>query len=85
MAELEASVSAAELAEWRGLYAIDPWGDQRADMRMARIAEAAIAPHIKHCPDAQSFMLFPEDAMDLPDDVNAQERAWMMQLQRTGN
>lgn len=54
-------------------------------MRMARLAEAVLAPHVKKCPPAHEFMLFPDDAHDLPDDVSAHERALMMKLKRAGD
>lgn len=65
-------------------YEIDPWGDQRDDMRMARLATTIIQPHLK--PGAKvnpaDYMLYPEDALELPEDVDAQERAWMLTLGR---
>ncbi len=27
----------AELTEWQAMYALDPWGEERADMRMGNI------------------------------------------------
>ena len=64
-------------------YGLDPWGDQRADMRMARLAWAMLAPHTKTPVDQNDFLLFPDEAHELPDDVEAQERAWMMKLSRS--
>lgn len=63
-------------------YALDPWGEQRADMRMAQTVWATLAPHSKARIDANDFRLFPDEAHDLPDDVEAQEKAWMMKLGR---
>jgi len=53
-------------------------------MRMARLVWATLAPHTKTPPDPADHMLFPEDALDLPDDIEAQERDWMLKLQRSG-
>jgi hypothetical protein len=52
-------------------------------MRMTRLVWAALAPHSKAPIDPADHMLFPEDALDLPEDVDAQERAWMLKLSRT--
>lgn len=40
-------MSAADLAEWEALYVVDPWGEQRADLRAGTIAAAAVAPYSK--------------------------------------
>lgn len=84
MKELEQSVSARELGEWRAFYSIDPWGEQRADMRAARIAAVSLMPHVKPGTniDANDYMLFPDDVHDLPDDVTAEERKMMQRLNR---
>ncbi len=66
-------------------YSIDPFGDQRADLRMARLVWAMLQPHSKTPVDAQDFMLFPDDAHDLPDNVEGQEKAWMLKLNRTAD
>lgn len=65
---------------------IDPWGEQRADMRMAQIVSAALQPHLKpgKSIDPHDAMLFPDSAHAVPDDVTDQERVWMMKLSRSG-
>ena len=35
-----------ELTEWAAFYRIDPWGDQRADLRQAIAASAAVNIHM---------------------------------------
>lgn len=42
-AELEARLLGSELAEITALYEIDPWGDDREDVRAATIAAAVSA------------------------------------------
>lgn len=64
-------------------YKIDPWGEQRADMRMGQIVWAAISPHTQSKVDPNDFRLFPDEARDLPEDVDAKERRWMLRLNRT--
>jgi hypothetical protein len=83
VAELETTMSAAEYREWIAFYSIDPWGDQRADMRMARLAKTLLLPHTKSEIDPNDFLLFPDDAHELPDDVEGKERDWMLKLQRS--
>lgn len=80
--ELERSLSWSEWVEWREFYLIDPWGEQRADLRMAQIASAALFPHVKPKPEPAAFMLFPDERLDLPDDASALERRWMLALKR---
>jgi hypothetical protein len=61
-------------------------GEQRADMRMARLSSTILQPHMKPGSkiDAVNFMLYPDDANDIPDDVEDQERKWMIALGRAG-
>jgi len=54
-------------------------------MRMARMVWAMLAPHSKSPQPEAEHMLFPEDMLDLPDDVDAEERANMLKLLRLGN
>lgn len=51
---------------------------------MARLIEATLRPHMKGQIDANDFLLFPDDAHDLPDEVDGQEREWMLKLNRAG-
>lgn len=66
-------------------YSIDPWGDQRADMRMAQTMWAVLQPRSKQQLDPNDYRLFPDDAHNLPDDVEDQERAWMLKLSRSAD
>lgn len=65
-------------------WSIDPWGEQRADMRAARLVWATLAPHSKSAVDENDYLLFPDEANELPDDVSDQEKQWMLRLQRSG-
>lgn len=62
------------------LWSLDPWGEQRADMRMAQTVWSNLAPHSKERIDANDFRLFPDEAHELPDDVTTDERAMMLKL-----
>lgn len=53
-------------------------------MRMAQLARIVLMPHSKQAIDASDFLLFPDDMNELPEDVDAQERAWMAKLNRMG-
>lgn len=50
---------------------------------MARVVEACLAPHTRARLDPNDYLLFPDDRHELPDDIDGQERAWMMKLQRS--
>ena len=47
-----------QLAEWMEIYALDPWGEERKDLRAGIIASAAVAPYAKkgHTPRPSDFM-----------------------------
>jgi hypothetical protein len=77
-------VSAAELAEWRAFYAVDPWGEQRADMRMSQIMWAALLPHVKSRNSLRpaDWLLYPDKTADLAlvEGVEERELQWMKML-----
>lgn len=56
-------MSAPDLAEWEALYVVDPWGEQRADLRSAQVAVAALAPHCGRgqSPRLINFMPYTKD------------------------
>lgn len=82
--ELGATLSFRDFMEMVVFYRLDPWGEQRADMRAAQIAAATLAPHSKTPPDPASLLLFPEDRLDVPDDLSTAEQRWMLELKRRG-
>lgn len=45
--EMLAEMPAAWFDDWRAAYEADPWGEERADLRMARLCWAATQPHSK--------------------------------------
>jgi hypothetical protein len=51
-------------------------------VRAAQGVWAALQPHSKEPLDPNDYRLFPEDALDLPEDVEGQERDWMLKLDR---
>lgn len=61
-------------------WAIDPWGDQRADLRMARMTWAVLQVASKAPVDEDGLRLYPDEANNLPEDVSDDERKWMMKL-----
>lgn len=40
-----AEMPARWFQDWADVYAIDPWGDERDDLRMQRLAWATFQPH----------------------------------------
>lgn len=75
-------LSAAEYADWKAFWEIDPQGEQRADLRMTRIVWSALQPHTKSQVDPLDFMPFPDDANGLPDDLSPEERRIMLKMDR---
>ncbi len=60
-------MSAIEFDEWQAFYNIDPFGDQRADVRMAILASAVVAPYIekgKTVPKLAEFMPFSDEVIE---------------------
>lgn len=56
----------AEYSEWMEFYRRDPFGDQRADMRMANTIVAILkAANPKNNPKLADLMLFPEPEPEL--------------------
>jgi hypothetical protein len=42
-----AEMTARQFEDWIAAYEADPWGEERADMRMARQVWATLQPHSK--------------------------------------
>lgn len=56
-------MSPASFSEWMAFYAIDPWGDQRADMRIAKLQALYVNSHLprgKEPVKLIDFMLYAE-------------------------
>lgn len=70
------------MAEWKAFYEMDPWGEQRADLRMSMMMWASLRPHSKATIDPLGFMLYSDDKNDIPDDVSPDEARWMRMLNR---
>lgn len=47
LAELARRISYAEYVEWQCFDSLEPFGDLRGDWQAARIAHAALRPHVK--------------------------------------
>lgn len=47
-----------ELAEWMAYYRLEPWGEERADIRAAIIARTIAATVSKEPPDLEAFLPF---------------------------
>ena len=45
--QLLANISSIEISEWMAYARIEPFGEKRADLRAASIAQAVLMPHIK--------------------------------------
>lgn len=70
--ELLQRMTAAEETHWLALYSIDPWGEQRADMRIGQVAQITYNANSKKPRKLQDFMLFhakPEDRGDSPETI----------------
>ena len=61
-------MSFAEYVEWNSYFAIEPFGDYRADLRAAVVSAASQAPHVTGNPSFEDFILFKEDRFDEVDE-----------------
>lgn len=70
-----AAMPAAELDTWRAFYHLDPWGEQRADLRNALVATIlANANRRKGAPafKLRDFMLYAEEEhRQTPEEIKA--------------
>jgi len=69
-------MSSQQMAEWMAYARIEPFGDQRADMRAALICCAAVTPYAKkgHLPRLSDWMLSSESEQENDD---ADEKAML--------
>lgn len=42
-----AHMSGMHLGEWQTYYQLEPWGEERADLRSAIVARTSLLPHLK--------------------------------------
>jgi hypothetical protein len=51
------SMDSAEFTEWMAMYALEPWGSNRDDMRALYLAGMSVAPYAKggKAPKAREF------------------------------
>jgi hypothetical protein len=48
LSELGRRMSAKEFNVWQAEYEIEPWGEERSDLRAGSIVQAALMPHCKN-------------------------------------
>lgn len=68
-------IDSREFSEWQAYYSIDPFGDQRADLRNAILCSTVLAPHVekgKTGPKPSEFMLF-QDKESEPEKSSTQK------------
>lgn len=58
--QLERELSSAEFSEWQAYYNLDPFDDQREDLRFAMLASMIAALGGVKRPKFKDYMLFPE-------------------------
>jgi hypothetical protein len=58
VAALQASITSEQFAAWMAYYEVEPWGEDRADLRMGILASATVAPHCRRgqAPKPASFL-----------------------------
>lgn len=78
-------MSAREFQGWVRFYALDPWGDQRADLRMGILASTLANLHAKRGARyirPQDFMPFQELVRQSTAEVRAKMQAFARQFQK---
>lgn len=79
------ALDADEILWWEAQWAIDPWGDQRQDMRFAMLCQVVAAMVMQNPPPLTTFMLYPEGESKPAGPISAealsgimgQTQAWM--------
>ena len=82
VAQLSECLSAAEEAHWIALYRLDPWGEQRDDMRSALIAQLIHNTNSKKGKKLKDFMLFTEKPSDRVNDPEILRAGFERMIQR---
>ena len=64
-------MSSDELTEWAAFYRLDPWGEQRADLRQAMTTAATVNVHCGKGKGvkAQDFMPYTQKAAQTPEQI----------------
>ena len=71
-------MTAAEETMWLALYTDSPWGDERADLRSAQIAQILYNTNAKKGSgkELSAFMLFHRKTKKAQEDVTYKVREW---------
>lgn len=82
---LLAQITAEQWQEWKAFYALDPWGERRADQRNALLGSVIASQHGKAYP-MDRFMLYPEPGEQERRDKakRAEVRSWFEQKVKEG-
>lgn len=77
---LLAQITARQFQEWRAFYALDPFGERRAELRNALLGSVIASQHGKAV-DMERFMLFKEPHEEEAEHSAkaASMRAWFME------
>lgn len=77
--ELRRRMTAREFRQWQALYAIDPWGPERIDLMLARVAAVIANCHTKGGFSEHDFLpkfRATEDAERTDDDIRYAVMKW---------
>lgn len=79
-------MTSLDLSEWMAFYDVDPWGEQRADKRNARLASTIATLHLGQAHFDDEFMLYPIEpaagSRQPADDADAEKRRVILQNAR---
>ena len=64
-------LSARQLDDWQRYYALEPWGEQRQDLRAAQMCVAALQPWTKKTLKIQDFVLKVTAGSRAPEEMDA--------------
>lgn len=80
MRELLARVTSAELTEWRAYYRLDPWTEDRADLRAGTVASVVANCHTRDATFKPSDFIPDYGAPPEPEQTEEQMMAAAMRL-----
>lgn len=74
VAEAQARIGSAEFAEWMAYYRVEPFGEERADLRNGALISTIAAMFTGTQVDPADFILTPAETAPEPDDPRAETR-----------
>jgi hypothetical protein len=86
VAEIQERIDAREFAEWMAYYRLEPWGEERADMRMAVEASSIVNCWIdaKHRTKPKDFLYLRDEQDQEQQNIEAMKAQFKIAVSANG-